>query len=756
VNEISAPFPLLWEDDTLACYFAPVRNLQARNDERKRGECTVRLTLRTLLAYLDDTLDAAEIKQIGQKVAESETARELIARIKSVTRRRRLTTPPLTGSGEKFDPNTIAEYLDNTLSAEQVAEVEKLCLESDVHLAEIATCHQILTLVLGEPALVPPSAKRRMYALVDKGRTSGIRRAVPPASAASSRSLEDSAEDDTLLLGLPPMDRGTWLRWLLPIAGCLLLAGLVYAIVMALPKGDDYAQRLRNRRTQDSGAPIAPKEAGQKGTTNGGKDNKDKDQNTADKDAKDKDAGKDAKDKDGVNKDKPGDGDTSTPPVKPSGIATLSTKAPVWSGAPPSTKRQLIGKFVRNNAYQDLLMQSQGDTGQWRRLVSGARVGSNDSLVSLPGYRSELVMDNGLHMVLWGNVGQQLSLPILESAVILHAAEPDKEGGMADLDFTLSRGRVWILNQKKGDQPAFVRLRFHKEIWDLTLQPNTEVGMELVGRELGLKPVRAEEEPGASLYLVVKKGRAVIRDDLREFPPMTGPAILGWSNTAGTWPAGPQALNPWPAEWEQPVQMRQGVPAGPEMERALNSLQKRLAEDGPVGNLLASTLDAPEPAGRFLTVLCFGAIDAIEDLADCLGNERAEVRDAATEALRHWLGRDASQRERFRSLLDRKRFTKTEVDTVLHLLRIPGPEDYADHDTYSIPIDELGSDKVAIRHLAFWHLQRLANKEMKENQLLFDPVGPQERRDLVQRKWKKLLDDDKLPPKEFRQGGKGN
>src|SRR4051794_14473475 len=54
----------------------------------------VRLTLRTLLAYLDDTLEPAEIKRIGQKVAESDAAQELIARIKQVTRRRRLTTPP--------------------------------------------------------------------------------------------------------------------------------------------------------------------------------------------------------------------------------------------------------------------------------------------------------------------------------------------------------------------------------------------------------------------------------------------------------------------------------------------------------------------------------------------------------------------------------------------------------------------------------------------------------------------------------------
>src|SRR3954453_132092 len=99
-------------------------------------------------------LDPAETKLIGQKVAESDTAQELIARIKQVTRRRRLTTPPLTGPNARWDANMVAEYLDNELTGEQIAEVEKICLESDVHLAEIAACHQILTLVLGQPALV--------------------------------------------------------------------------------------------------------------------------------------------------------------------------------------------------------------------------------------------------------------------------------------------------------------------------------------------------------------------------------------------------------------------------------------------------------------------------------------------------------------------------------------------------------------------------------------------------------------------------
>ena len=149
----------------------------------------MRLTLRTLLAYLDDTLEPTEIKQIGQKVAESDAAQELVARIKQVTRRRRLTTPPATGPGARFDANTVAEYLDNDLTGDKVAEVEEQALNSDVVLAEVAACHQILTLLLGEPALVPPTAKERMYGLVKGREAIPFRKATTPtATLGASRS----------------------------------------------------------------------------------------------------------------------------------------------------------------------------------------------------------------------------------------------------------------------------------------------------------------------------------------------------------------------------------------------------------------------------------------------------------------------------------------------------------------------------------------------------------------------------------------
>jgi len=83
----------------------------------------MRLTLRTLLAYLDDRLPPANARELGQKIANSPFAKELADRIKDVVRRRRLATDA--PNQKHLDPNLVAEYLDDQLTPELVTLIEK-------------------------------------------------------------------------------------------------------------------------------------------------------------------------------------------------------------------------------------------------------------------------------------------------------------------------------------------------------------------------------------------------------------------------------------------------------------------------------------------------------------------------------------------------------------------------------------------------------------------------------------------------------
>lgn len=137
----------------------------------------MRLTLRTLLAYMDDVLDPADQEDLGRKIESSPFATELIHRSRDAVRRLRLSAPEvlaaesgdLHGDAAALDANTTSEYLDSTLSPDAVADFERSCLEAgnnaDMLLAEAASCHHILTMVLGEPAEVDADLRQRLYAL---------------------------------------------------------------------------------------------------------------------------------------------------------------------------------------------------------------------------------------------------------------------------------------------------------------------------------------------------------------------------------------------------------------------------------------------------------------------------------------------------------------------------------------------------------------------------------------------------------------
>ena len=132
----------------------------------------MRLTLRTLLAYLDDRLSPANAKELGQKITKSPFTTELVERIREVKRRRRLAMPDKPVA--MIDANLVAEYLDDQLTPELVARVEKEVLASDVMLAEVASAHEILGL-LNDPVTIEPKLRDRLYALDPTGKTDVVR-----------------------------------------------------------------------------------------------------------------------------------------------------------------------------------------------------------------------------------------------------------------------------------------------------------------------------------------------------------------------------------------------------------------------------------------------------------------------------------------------------------------------------------------------------------------------------------------------------
>ena len=111
----------------------------------------MRLTLRTLLAWLDGVLPDDEQQELGRKVSSSVVATHLVERIRAAVGRTAIGAPRPDGRGLTEDPNSVAEYLDNTLSSDQLEAFERICIESELHLAEVAACHGILAQLARDP-----------------------------------------------------------------------------------------------------------------------------------------------------------------------------------------------------------------------------------------------------------------------------------------------------------------------------------------------------------------------------------------------------------------------------------------------------------------------------------------------------------------------------------------------------------------------------------------------------------------------------
>lgn len=210
----------------------------------------MKLTLRYLLAYMDDILRPGDAREVGRSLAENKAASDLVNRVRSVIRMRRLSAPDPLADEAGRDANEVAEYLDNLMSPAEIREFEQRCLESDESLAEVGASHQILTLILGGGVQTPDSTRQRLktlaYAIPDE----------TEYAAQRGGGQSDRLSPDDLV---PPLEmrrsRTSWQQVAAALGIFLLMGSWVYSILT------DPSFRYENEGVTESRRTTVPADA---------------------------------------------------------------------------------------------------------------------------------------------------------------------------------------------------------------------------------------------------------------------------------------------------------------------------------------------------------------------------------------------------------------------------------------------------------------------------------------------------------------
>ena len=422
------------------------------------------------------------------------------------------------------------------------------------------------------------------------------------------------------------------------------------------------------------------------------------------------------------------------------GLAVALAGAVLAEAAEPkqatSARRPVVGKCVTRSAA--LVHRT---TGEWQVCRDKEPVYNGELLVALTAAAVENEKGS-VRLSLLPDLARFSSLPVLESAVLM-GESPDK-----DLDFALERGRVEVTNQHKNKEPAHVRVHFGKndQTWDLTLAtPGANVALVLYGRWPRGTPFTKEpktgEEPTADLSLFVLNGEVQLDTHTDQYalhgPP--GPAFFRWDSIAGA-AAGPERRDQLP-DWARPASA--AGPQSRELEAALERLRHRL-QNAPVKETLTQMVQSPDANDRRVAVYAMGAVDDLPDLVAALSDPAHEdTRDVAIVTLRQWIGRGPGQDMRsYDFLVQSKNYTPNQASLVLQLLHSFGENDLARPVTYETLIEYLLHDKLAIRQLAKWHLDRLVPAGRA---IAYNPTAPREARQRAYEQWKKLVPNGKLP-----------
>lgn len=697
----------------------------------------MRLTLRALLAYLDDVLEPSQAKEIGTRVSESPAAASTVARIREVVRRRRIAAPELTGSGSAPDPNLVAEYLDNTLAPDAVPALEKLCLESDMHLAEVAASHQILTAVLGEPIEVPVSTRERMYALVSHAppvdepvtpATSGaVAEAVlgngqgaskyshttqlPPRTPISPDYLKPSV-GSKLLMGLVGVVLvGGWLGWVLRDQG--LLPG---------KPADSVEVAANTEGTEPAGADSAAASDVQTS------DAQPSTVTTTTPENATQDGGKSVVPEHTLAKADPPLSPPEMPAdVKPEPMPVPEAPAiavPVEVGLAPQPEPPVAPAPVTSvfpaalySGTEGILIARDPQSGQWNVMPRRSLMHEHDEVATPEPFRTEIVIgESTLELTLFG--GSRVTF------------EPGKPHQLLTLE--INRGRIGLRRPLAGEnkEPLNIGLIVRGQPAELVLlEPGTQCGLEVGQRApQGRRADALLEAPEGGVSVVT----GAVSVAWAGGQPLTVGSDVGWA----AWPLPLSAMKVGPLRaipsWLSP----EGITLTAADKKLHQLFEKEFSIDQPVSVSIPALVQDRREGISELATGTLGLVEDIPTLVKALQSEHEKTRLYAIRSLRVWLPVDPNNHAALEMEVARI-FPDEDVNDVVELLWGFSLADARDETVSRRLLALMDHSELAVRELAYFHVTALTGRANAHG---YRPTLPDAARNAALMGWQNMIE----------------
>lgn len=665
----------------------------------------MRLTLRTVLAFLDDVLEPGDAREIGQKINQSKEAVALVAQIRESIRRRRIGAPELAGPGSGPDPNIVSEYLENVLLPGQVVELEQLCRRSELHLAEVAACHKILTMVMGQPMVVSDELRERMSAL---GATREVPaptlspRPVPQMTSGMGSPIVEKFGD-----GLPEYltkSRGSGRFW--TVLAVLLMAGAWVGLIVSdesiWSRGNSEAL-VKNEKVGNSFQEESPEVAVIAAATPG---------KTHQAAAGDNPQAPVSPKPVSVNPPPPAENVvvrseipepiTSEPLAPAPKLMAAETEDPTLPGQ--------IAKVETPNSSSPLPVDEKSKTGMNTPLLKGTLC------TILPPEELNLILKAGAERWLTTRGGSLKSgdefavpkpftgqLTFLDDLTVTLLGDsriallPPVEG--VDLRFAINRGRVLMTRPPTSIHPRTVEILIGQQTWKI---PFTQLGTELAVQvvlpqpEGRLLPGEKEASQGG---LAVTNGNLQLHfQDRPSIELDNADGWLEWSETTGIAQV-PKVIPAWTRPNETLV-----TPAKKQMTKAF---EREFMED--VLNSIAPVVDDRRAIISEFATETMALTSHYLEIIPALASDHEETRITAIISLRQWIAEDPERAEILRDDMERQLRPEL-VELVINLLWGYSRKDAQSAETSLALVKLLGNEELSVRELAHFHVARLSSR----------------------------------------------